>query len=160
MVQKKPYAEKIRSTESSLDDAFTEKEASRAKKFLDKLLPIALITLGAITAAFFLPVGSTAENTINYLNYALIIYFGLRLIIEFKLSSSNHQFLSDHWTDFVLLVPAFSLLREVKIFQAASRLGIVSLEGEALASSAALSRLGMAGRISRITKIVKKSIGL
>ena len=155
------YREDVEDLETSIEEALiSEKRAFKAKKWLDRLLPLALISLAFI---FLIGIGVSLNpavaKAINYLNWIVIIYFGARLLVGFRLAQSNKKFFRSHWMDFVLVVPAFSLLREVKILQFITDLEIFSIKGEAVAGSAVASNnAGIFAKIARIVRIGKKSI--
>lgn len=155
------YREKIEELESSVEETLVpRKKAFKAKKWLDRLLPVALIALSFI---IFMGVGvsvsPTVANAINYLNWAVIAYFAARLLIGFRLAQSNRKFFKNHWMDFVLVIPAFSLLKEVQLFQMLDEIELFSIQGETIAGSAVATRnLGVFAKSARIIRIAKKSI--
>ena len=157
----KEYREEVEDIERSVESVISRHQASRVKKILDKVLPLALLgVLFLIMTAFVIPVSQRMATWINYLNWAVIVYFAARLAVEFRLATSSNEFVHEHWLDFMLVVPAFSVLREVKVAKLLEELEILSIDTETVIGSAALSRLGIAGQITRIIRIVKRSFGL
>lgn len=157
----KEYREEIEELETSIEETLVpEKKAFKAKKWLDRLLPVGLILLSfVLLIGMGVSVSPTVANIINYLNWAVVGYFAARLLIGFRLAKSNRKFFKNHWMDFVLVVPAFSLLREVQLFKFLEELEILSINGETIAGSAVASRnAGVFSKIARIVRIGKKSI--
>ncbi len=151
------YREGVENIEEGLESRFTQRKASKAKKVLDQLLPLALIGIGSIlTVTFVLPVNSGTRTAVNILNYGLIIYFGARLVVAARLATSRRQFFEQHWLDFLLVIPVFSIMREAKIGRALAE--VMPFEGEALLG-AYVGRLSIAGKLTRMGRIVKRSIG-
>lgn len=155
------YREEIEELESSIEETLVpEKKAFQAKKWLDRLLPIALIALSFI---IFIGMGvslsPTVAKLINYLNWAVVGYFAARLIVGFRLAKSNRKFFKNHWLDFALVIPAFSLLKEVQLFRFLKNMEVLSVEGETIAGSALASRnAGAFAKATRIVRIAKRSI--
>lgn len=155
------YKEDIEELEASIEETLVpRKEAFRAKKLLDLLLPVALISLAfVLLIGLGVSVSPTVATVINYLNWAVIGYFAARLIVGFRLAKSNKKFFKNHWLDFALVVPAFSLLKEVRLLQFVQELEIFSIEGETIAGSAVASRnAGVLAKVTRIVRIGKRSI--
>jgi hypothetical protein len=155
------YREEIEDLETSIEETLVpEKKAFWAKKWLDKLLPIALILLSFVVfIGLGVSVSPTVANIINYLNWAVIAYFAARLVIGFRLAKSNRNFFKTHWMDFVLVVPAFSLLKEVRLFKFLEGTELLSLQSETIAGSALASRnAGVFAQSARIVRIVKRSV--
>lgn len=155
------YREDIEELESSIEETLVpEKKAFQAKKWLDRFLPVALIGLSfVIFIGMGVSVSPTVANLINYLNWAVVCYFAARLIVGFRLAQSNRKFFRNHWMDFALVVPAFSLLREVRLFKFLEGLEILSINGETVAGSAVASRnAGIFAKVARIVRIGEKSI--
>ena len=160
MSLKAEYRDKVEDVESAVEDVVSRQRASRAKHVLDGFLPLALLSLTLVFfTAFGVSVSREFATVINYLNWVVIAYFAARLGVGLRLASSKEQYFKNHWMDFVLVVPAFSLLREVKLFQIVAELEIFNIEAETLAGSAFLSRsAGVAAKISRIIRILWRSI--
>jgi hypothetical protein len=155
------YREDVEELEESLEQKLVSRNnAFKAKKWLDRLLPVALISLSfVILIGMGISVNSTIAQLIAYLNWSVIAYFGARLIIGFRLAKSHRKFFKNHWLDFVLVIPAFSLLKEVKILRFAKDLEILSVESETVAGSAMASRnAGVFAKVTRIIRIGKKSV--
>jgi len=155
------YREEIEELENSIEETLVpKKKAFQAKKWLDRLLPLALIVLSfVIFIGMGVSVSPTAATLINYLNWAVVGYFAARLVIGFRLAQSNKKFFRNHWMDFALVVPAFSLLKEVRLLKFLEELEIFSINGETIAGSAVASRnAGVFAKVARIVRIGKKSI--
>lgn len=155
------YREDIEELESSIEETLVPKsKAFQAKKWLDRLLPVALISLSFVMLiGLGVSVNPLVAELINYLNWAVICYFAARLVVGFRLAKSNKKFFKTHWMDFVLVIPAFSLLREVRVFTFLEEIEIFSIDGETIAGSAVASRnAGVFAKSARIIRILKKSI--
>lgn len=155
------YRERVEELESSMEKKFMPRgKASRAKNILDKLLPFALLSLAFIfMIGLGIPVSEKVARSVNYLNWSVIAYFVARLFVSFRLSRSNKQFFRQHWLDFALVVPAFSLLKEVKALQMFKELEFLSLEEDMVAGSAVASRnMGVFAKVTRIVRILRRSI--
>ncbi|MBC5793408.1 MAG: hypothetical protein H8Z69_05240 [Nanohaloarchaea archaeon] len=151
------YREGVENIEEGLESRFSQKRASRAKKILDQLLPFALIGIGSIiTVMFVLPVNPGTRTAVNLLNYGLIIYFSARLVVAARLATSRKQFFEQHWLDFLLIIPVFSIMREARVGRAIAE--FLPFEEEALLG-AYIGRLSIAGKLTKISRIVKRSVG-
>ena len=158
---KNQYREDIERLEASIEETLMPRRlAHRFKPLLDHLLPIAVLALFfVILLGFYVPVNQQAAALINYLNWGVIIYFTARLGVAFRLRDTKESFVEEHWVDFMMIFPAFSLLKEIKIVQALEEFELFHEEGMLLGSAAALRNVGLATQLTRITRIVKRSIG-
>ncbi len=146
------YQDRVEGIEESLDRSFSYRNAVDLKIFLDNMLPFIFMLLTfVIIFEFFFPVNATMAMWIQWANWTVIIYFALRLGVEFKLSGSRHSFFRQHWFDMLLVIPAFSVLKEAR----AARL--FSLGDDALVGSSAVRNTGAAARLTRIARVVKRS---
>lgn len=142
----------------SLEKVISRRKASRFKKLLDIILPIALLSLTfVILFSFIVPLTQQIQVYIQYLNWAVIIYFAARLAVELRLSSQRGEFVQNHLLDFLLIVPAFSLLREAKLLQGLREIDLFN--EEAAMSAAFMKDASLATQMTRITRIVKRSLG-
>ncbi|MFB6209070.1 MAG: hypothetical protein ABEJ56_02925 [Candidatus Nanohaloarchaea archaeon] len=152
------YRKEVERIGEATEQLISKKKAFRLKAFLDQILPVALLSLTFVVLfGLFVPVTEKLRIYITYLNWGVIVYFAARLAIEFRLSSHRDTFFRTHWLDFLLVVPAVSVLREVRTFGALSDLGL--FDEEALVSAAFLKELGVSAQLTKISRIVKKSIG-
>jgi hypothetical protein len=113
-----------------------------------------LLLLAVVVLTFFVDIGTSAARIINYLNWLLVFYFALRLGAAFRLASSDRKFLKQHWFDALLVIPAFSLLKEVR---ALTVLEETATEKTAI-SAAATRNVGIAGKLTKIIRIIKRSL--
>lgn len=152
----KEYKEDIRELESSVEEVISRKNASRMKTVLDQILPFALLSLTFVVFfGFFIPVPDKAAVYINYLNWILVAYFASRLAVEFRLSKHRETFVQNHILDFLLVIPAFSVLKELKLLDLLAEVEL--FEGETMMSAAFMKEAGIATQVSRITRIIKRS---
>lgn len=158
----KEYRNQIEELETSVEETLVpEEKAFKAKKWLDKLLPLALISLSfIILIGMGVSVSPQVAVLINYLNWAVIVYFAARLIVGFRLATSNRKFFRTHWMDFALVIPAFSLLREVKMLNFLGDLEVLSVQSEGAAESSEIAsrNAGIFAQSARIIRIAKRSI--
>ncbi len=155
------YREDVEELESSVEEkVLPRNRASRLKSMLDSLLPFALLSLAFVfLIGLGVPVGERTALMINYLNWGVIAYFASRLVISFRLSRSNKEFFREHWLDFALVIPAFTLLREVRAVLVLDEIGFLSFEEDMVAGSAFASRnMGVFTKLTRIVRVVKKSL--
>ncbi|QGA80638.1 hypothetical protein [Candidatus Nanohalobium constans] len=148
-------ASRVKSVEDEVEGVFPRSYAAKTKVFLDHFMPFALIMLGSLlTVNYLVPVTAKMSVYINYANWILVAYFSLRLAMAFRLAESDRKFLKQHWFDALLVIPAFTLLKEFR--------GLTLIE-ETLAeqeTEQALTNLPIAAQISRIIRIIKRSIKL
>jgi hypothetical protein len=150
-------AERVKKTEEEVEGFLPRKYAAETKIFLDRFLPYSLILLGSLlTLNFLVDVGTSTAKMINILNWALISYFSLRLAMAFRLADSDTEFLKQHWFDALLVLPAFTLLQEVRALTMLGEVGVG--EEEAAAGILASRNAGLATQITRIIRIVKRSL--
>jgi len=74
--------------------------------------------------------------------------------MAFRLAESDREFLRQHWFDALIIIPAFTLVQEIKalaIFEEAE-------SGEATAGIMTTQNAGIAAQITKIVKIIKRSI--
>jgi hypothetical protein len=148
-------ADRVKGVEEETKQFLPRKYAAEFKLFLDRFLPYALILLLSMIVLNFL--GNITDQTsraIRYLNWLLICYFSLRLAMAFRLAESDREFLRQHWFDALIIIPAFTLVQEIKalaIFEEAE-------SGEATAGIMTTQNAGIAAQITKIVKIIKRSI--
>lgn len=154
------YRDVVESTQEKMESSFTRNHASRMKKSMDDVLPLMFVLLGCIMLfSFVIPVSPRMAMWVTYANYLVIVYFVARLVVEYRLAVSGEPFFRNHWLDMLMVIPAFSILEEVKF------LGLLDefIEIEALPgalSGAATRATGVSARIAKIFRLVKRSIGL
>ncbi|MFB6215418.1 MAG: hypothetical protein ABEJ72_00380 [Candidatus Aenigmatarchaeota archaeon] len=154
------YAERVQEVERSVEEVFSREDASRLKKFLDSILPFAVLSLAfVLLVGFVIPVNYEMVRYINYVNWFVIVYFAARLGVGLRLASSKKHFMEQHWLDFALVIPAFSLLQELRMLEMMEEFEFMNVEGgKVLGSVVATQTLGVATKLTRITRVVKKSI--
>lgn len=154
------YREAVEKTQEKMESSFTRSHASRMKKSMDDVLPLMFVLLGCIMVfSFFIPVSQRMATWVTYANYLVIVYFVARLVVEYRLAVSGEPFFRNHWLDFLMVVPAFSILEEVKFFRMLD--DIVEVEAMPGALSGAATRAtSVSTKITKIFRIVKRSIGL
>jgi hypothetical protein len=146
---------KVKSVEEEAESFLPRRYAAEIKVFLDKFLPYSLILLGSLlTVNYFGNIKPSTARLITMLNWVLVSYFSLRLAMAFRLAESDRDFLRQHWFDALLILPAFTLIQEVR--------GLILLEevGEEEATAGIMMgrNTSLAAQITRIIRIVKKSI--
>ena len=151
------YQEKVSEVEESVRTVTSRKSANRVKKLLDSFLPLALILLGFTIAFQFAGVSTQIQAVITYFNWAIVVFFGSRLLIGLRLAHSSRKFVSDHWFDFLLVVPALSILQELKFGSAAAEL---AAEEEATTGLALTQSTGLAAKMTRGLRLIKRSLKL
>lgn len=154
------YRGNLENIEDSLESAVSRHRATRIKSFLDYILPVALLSL-TFVIVFSIAVQLTEQVRVyvSYLNWAVILYFASRLIVELRLSDNRERFIQNHWFDFALVIPAFSFLKQIKILELVSEFDLLEQEN-ALISAKFFREAVIATEVTRITRIVKRSIGL
>ena len=158
------YREKVEGITDSMDSRLKEQDALSIKSSLDDVLPGILIVLGFVVLFnFFIPVGQKIQIYVTWMNYLVIAYFSVRLIVEYRLSSSRNKFLHEHVFDFLMVIPAVSILQEVKLLKAVGEIGeeyeLMDAAPEVI-TGASIQTTGIAAKLGKIFKIIKRSIGL
>jgi len=155
------YREQIEDLEESMDAQIAGEDALSLKQSLDNVLPFIFLLLGFIVLfGFVVPVSERVAVWVNWANYVVLSYFGVRLMVEYRLSNSNDQFVKDHWMDMMMVIPAFSLLREVKLIQFFEESLLARFAPEVAAGSASFRSTTVAAKLTRIARVMKRSIGL
>lgn len=150
------YKQNVKEIESSVEGVVSRKDASRMKTVLDQILPFALLSLTFVVVfGFFIPIPDKAAVYINYLNWILIAYFASRLAVEFRLSKHRERFVQNHILDFLLVIPAFSVIKEIKVLDLFAEMEL--FDEETMISAAFVKEAGIATQVSRITRIIKRS---
>lgn len=154
------YQDKVEGVTESMDSRLKDQDALSIKSSLDDILPMILIVLlFVVLFNFVIPVGQKLHLWVTWANYLVIAYFSVRLIVEYRLASSHEKFFHEHLFDFLMIVPAVSILEEVKLFQAARDYEIVE-QTPGFLTGASLPTLGISARLGKIFRIIKRSIGL
>lgn len=92
----------------------------RAKKLLDRVLPIAL---SGIVVSLYLEFFSGPDLLYRYkapMEYLILLYFASELAVDFMLYEENKKFFRERWLDIVLTMPflaAFKGLRGFKLLK-------------------------------------------
>ena len=151
---KENFRDDLKEVEENVESVFPRGYAAKLKVLLDRFMPFALILLGSLLAVNFLgPVRPEVGSLIAYANWSLIVFFSLRLAMAFRLAESDKKFLKQHWFDAFLVIPAFTLVKE---FKAVSLFEETEL-GRFFAG-AYFSNLSIAAQITRIVRIVKRTL--
>lgn len=154
------YEEELERIESSLERHFSRSQAYRVKVALDNVMPFVLLLIGFVLVfEFFLSVTSRMQVWINRANWALIVYFGSRLVVSYRLSRDHDQFMHRHWLDIMLVIPIFSLMQEIrfaKMFPALKDMPV--FERGVLHIAKTKPAAENAVKLTRITRIIKKSV--
>ena len=154
------YRKDVEKIGESMEKVISRHKASRLKSFLDQILPIALLSLTFVLIfSLAVPVTDKMAVYINYLNWAVVFYFAARLSVELRLSDHREQFVHNHWLDFLLVVPAFSVLKQVKLVEMIAEVELFE-EENAFISATFFKEAGIAAQVTKITRMVKRSIGL
>ncbi len=154
------HREDVEDVQESVERKVMGESFLDVKSALDNVLPFILILLGFIVLFnFFLPVTPRIEQWIVYGNWVVLFYFAIRVGVEFKLASSDREFVRQHWLDLMMLVPVFSLFREIRMARALERLGLMSASEEFMTGSATFRSTGIAARLTKISRMIKRSLG-
>jgi hypothetical protein len=154
------YRKDVEKLGESMEKVVSRHRASRIKAFLDQILPIALLSLTFVLIfSLAVPVTDQMAVYVNYINWAVVIYFASRLTVELRLSDHRERFVQNHLLDFLLVIPAFSVLKQVKLLEMIAEFELFE-EENALISATFFKDAGIAAQATRITRIVKRSIGL
>ncbi|MFB6244945.1 MAG: hypothetical protein ABEJ03_01210 [Candidatus Nanohaloarchaea archaeon] len=144
------YGERLSRLHEDLEQEIPDGELARLKESLDDVLPVVLILLFFVVVFSFIgPVSDRMAAWITYANYVVILYFASRLLVEYRLSDPEGSFFRNHILDFAMLIPAFSILEEVKLAAA--------LEDSELAAGSA-AQAGVVARLTKISRIIRRSI--
>lgn len=160
------YREDVESVKDSMDKKIMGEDALSLKKSLDDVLPFIFLLLGfSILFGFVLPVNHTLAVYVTWANYVVIAYFAVRLVVEFRLSNSSDSFFKDHWLDMLMVIPAVSIIQEARLFrfigglQFLDDIGLAARNSKLLTGSATLEGTGIAARLTKIARMIKRSIG-
>ena len=152
------YSDKVEEVQDSMEQKIAVQDALSIKAALDDVLPFIILLLAfVIMFSFVVPVSDRMHVWVNYANYLVIAYFATRLAVEFKLANSKHQFMNDHWVDMLMVVPAFSILQEARIMRIVEETAVARYSSNMVTGSA-LQGTGIAARLTRISRMVKKSL--
>jgi hypothetical protein len=154
------YRKDVEKIGESMESVVSRHKASKLKSFLDQILPIALLSLTFVLIfSLAMPVTDKMAVYINYLNWAVVFYFASRLTVELRLSDHREKFVQNHLLDFLLVIPAFSVLKQVKLVEMIAEIELFE-EENAMISATFFKEAGIAAQATKITRIVKRSIGL
>ncbi len=153
------YRDELEGVEKSLDRQVTGESFLDLKSALDNVLPFILLLLGfVILFTFFVPVTARVEKWIVWGNWIVISYFAVRLVVEFKLSNSDQEFVRQHWLDMLIVIPVFSIFEEVKMMQVVRESEFLPVSREVMTGSATVESTGIAARLTKISRIIRKSL--
>ena len=151
---KEEYGEKVSEVEESVQLITSRKSASRLKAFLDSLLPFALILMSFIVLFQFFSLGASAEKYIGYFNWIVVFFFAARLGIGLRLAKSNRKFVENHWLDALMVIPALTIAKELRM---SSILGEEVLGEQATTGLVLTRNLDLSAKMTRIVRIIKRS---
>ena len=155
MSWRKEVESRVKDVEESVESVIPRTYAAKSKLFLDRFMPFALILLGSLlTLNYLVPVTERVGTYITYGNWLLMSYFVIRLAAAFRLAESDKKFLKQHWFDALLVIPAFTLVQEIKGIKI---IGEATTAEEGILSTS-LTNLPLATQLSRIIRIIKRSI--
>lgn len=154
------YREDVEEVGASIESQLSRSQAYRIKSSLDRVMPAVILLIGFVLVfEFLLSVTPAMQQWITWANWVLVAYFATRLAISYRLSTNHDKFIHRHWLDILLVVPAFSLLQEVKLARLAPALDDLPVfERGILHSVQASSEAENAAKLTRITRIIKKSV--
>ncbi len=111
--------EDIRQLEQDLESLVPQKKAASAKLFLDQFMPLAILMLTLMIAFhIFIPVSDSMAVAVSYMNVAILFFFSARFTLAFMLADSHKGFLREHWFDALLVLPAFALVKDIRLLLA------------------------------------------
>lgn len=153
------YREDVEKLEESVESRVSRTRAYRMKMMLDQVMPFVILLIGFIVVfEFLLSISPAMARWISWANWALILYFAARLGVAYRLSTDHEQFVHQHWLDILLVVPAFSLMQEVRLASVAPALDDLPVfERGVLHSVRSGSKAENAAKLTRITRIIKRS---
>ncbi|MFB6292329.1 MAG: hypothetical protein ABEI58_02950 [Candidatus Nanohaloarchaea archaeon] len=154
------YRKEVEDVESSLKSRFSRHRAHRLKVALDNIMPFTLLLIAFVLVfEFVVPITSRMEIWITRANWALISYFTLRLAVAFRLSRSHHEFMHQHWLDILLVVPVFSMFREIRAGRYALEMAEAPMVGRFMAGQTQLmSTTQNAAKLTRMARILRRSV--
>ncbi len=154
------YAEDIEDIEESIEGRFSRHRAHQIKILLDHIMPFVLLLIGFIIVfEFFLTVTPRMATWITWANWALIGYFVARLGVSYRLSTNHEKFVDDHWLDILLVIPLFSIVQEVRLARVAPALADLPVFRRGILHITEISSTaGNAAKLTRITRIIKRSV--
>lgn len=154
------YRDEVESIEESLEGHLSRSQAYSIKKALDRTMPMILLLIGfVIIFEFFLTITPAMQLWITWANWALIAYFAMRLAVAYRLSTNHDRFVQQHWLDILLVVPAFSLMQEVKMARLAPAMDDLPVFERGILHSLSIGRKAdNAAKLTRITRIIKRSV--
>lgn len=149
-----------RRIKKELDERFSDRYFAAVKAVLDSTLPFVLLLVTLLVVfEFGVQVTSQIQGWINIANWAVIGYFVARLVVDFKLSDPGEPFLRRHWLDILMVLPLFSVAREVKVMKLLEESQLITLfNEEGLIATSALQNTQVAAKLTRIVRIIKRSL--
>lgn len=141
--------------ENSVEKNFSIRRFHHVKKILDIVLPFALmLVFFTIVFGFVFRIGPGMQLWIDRLNWTLMAYFMVRLVVIYRISRNTRTFLHKHWLDLLLVVPVFAALRGAKVARFLPFFEHSTLAG----SPAAIGATDEAAKMTRITRILRRSL--
>jgi hypothetical protein len=154
------YREDLEQVGASIESQLSRSQAYRIKSSLDRVMPMVLLLVGFVLVfEFFLSVTPAMQQWITWANWALIAYFATRLAVSYRLSTNHDQFIHRHWLDILLVVPAFSLMQEVRLAKLAPALDDLPVFQRGILYTLNTGKNAeTAAKMTRITRILKRSV--
>lgn len=145
----------LKDLEDSVESVVPRSYAAKFKLVLDRLLPFALVLLVSLLVVNFLvPVGKSFSIFVTYGNWLLICFFSLRLAMAFRLAESDKRFLKEHWFDALLVIPAFTLIQELEIFE----LSAASVFEESGFAGGFLAGFPVAAKMAKFFNLLRRTL--
>lgn len=142
-----------------LHSPFSDKNFSAAKSTLDGALPFVLLLLTLlIVFQFAFPVTQKLQGWLSLANWGVILYFVVRLGVDYRLHEPGEAFWRNHWMDVLMVIPLFSFVQEARIAKVAEETIGLTAAGDELAATTALRNSQAAAKITRIARIIRRSV--
>lgn len=138
---------------------FSDKRFAAIKQRLDSALPFMLLLLTLlIVFQFAFPVTEQFQHYLVFANWGVMAYFAARLVVDYRLSGDEEGFWRSHWMEVLMVIPMFSIMQEARLAKVAEESVIASEAGEGILATSAFRNSQAAARITRILRIIKRSI--
>lgn len=142
-----------------LESRVSDRHFAATKDVLDNILPVMLLLLTfLIVFQFAFPVTNQLQQYITLANWGVMAYFAVRLAVDYRLSGPDEQFWRSHWMDILMVLPLFSIMQEARMARAAEETIEATGVSEELIATSALRNSQAAAKLTRIFRILKRSI--
>ena len=130
-----------------------DSRAYRVKKLLDRGLPVVILLLGLfLFIEFFASSSFVLYEYKAFIQYSLLAYFLVELVVFFTLYESNKEFFRNHWIDILLTVPFFTALKGLSGIKVINSMKI----GKALKPGKAMKGVKIFQKSGKFFKKVRK----